>query len=216
MGQKFSNFVVMEAVNHSKNSALVGDSNSKHRRSVTSQKGRGNFLRKACFALLAAYLFSAADVFAQQQRGDMSAGVNVNIILPGIGAKYRYAINENFRLEGCFNWFIEKKAENQLLTAISDSEGEDIKRWDATLNTHWFFGRSNSLYFIAGGGIVHKNVVSSEVGLFDDENDIVPGFRPALNIGLGWDIRLGENLALNIEVKSRWLGLLSTGLVYKF
>jgi len=34
----------MEAENHFKNRAMAGDSISKHRRSDTSQKGRGNFL----------------------------------------------------------------------------------------------------------------------------------------------------------------------------
>ena len=53
MEQKFSNLGVMEAVNHSKNSAVEADTTSKHRRSITSQKGRGNLLRKICFALLA-------------------------------------------------------------------------------------------------------------------------------------------------------------------
>jgi len=56
MGQKFSNFVVMEAVNHSKNSAVEADTTSKHGASSKSLMSRGNFLRKAYFGLAALFV----------------------------------------------------------------------------------------------------------------------------------------------------------------
>ena len=58
MGQKFSSLGVMEAENHSKNSAMEAENHVKHGRSVTSQKGRRNFFRKACFGLLAAVVIT--------------------------------------------------------------------------------------------------------------------------------------------------------------
>jgi len=212
---KFSSLAgrVMEAANHSKNSAVEAENHVKHGASSKSHTSRGYFLRKMYFALLVAFLFSATDVFAQQQKGDMSAGANVNVILPGLGAKYRYALNQNFRVEGCFNWFIKKKAENQILNAnVPVEDLEDINRWDATVNAHWFFAKRKAPYLIAGVGVVHKNVIS----VLETEDLIVAGYRPAINIGIGWDINVGEKLTINIELKSRWLGLLSAGLVYKF
>jgi hypothetical protein len=51
MKQKFSNLSeVMEAANHSKNSAMEAENHVKHGASSKSQMSRGNFL-KACFAL---------------------------------------------------------------------------------------------------------------------------------------------------------------------
>jgi len=44
----------MEAVNHSKNSAMEADTISKHGRNSKSHTSRYNFFRIACFALLAA------------------------------------------------------------------------------------------------------------------------------------------------------------------
>ena len=48
MGQKFSNLVVMEAVNHSKNSAMEAENHAKHGASSKSLMSRMNFLRKTC------------------------------------------------------------------------------------------------------------------------------------------------------------------------
>ena len=53
MEQKFSNLGVMEAVNHSKNSAMEAENHEKHGASSKSPMSRMNFLR-ACFALLVA------------------------------------------------------------------------------------------------------------------------------------------------------------------
>ena len=50
MEQKFSSLEVMEAANHSKNSAMEAENHVKHGESSKSQMSRSDFL-KACFAL---------------------------------------------------------------------------------------------------------------------------------------------------------------------
>ena len=52
---QFSNLVggVMEAVNHSKNSAMEAENHVKHGACSKSLTSRENFLRKACIAVLA-------------------------------------------------------------------------------------------------------------------------------------------------------------------
>ena len=74
--KKFSFFSgVMEAVNHSKNSAMEADTISKHGRISKSHTSRGNFLSKACFVLLAGFIvFNGCDKDNNDNGGDDGNG----------------------------------------------------------------------------------------------------------------------------------------------
>ena len=62
MEQKFSSLGVMEAADHSKNSAVEAENHVKHGASSKSLMSRANFLRIICMALFAAvFVFSGCD-----------------------------------------------------------------------------------------------------------------------------------------------------------
>ena len=173
-------------------------------RSSASLNGRGNFLRKACFALLAVYLFSTADVFSQQQKGDFAAGLNIGLVHPGIGGKFQYVLAEKWRLQGDFAIYVPTEVD-------SSFDGDyKIKKWGADVNAHYMLSEKKvKPYLVFGLGWVNR-----KASIPDPSVDI--GSLPAANFGGGIDIGIGNNLALNFEIKIRLIALLQAGFVYRF
>jgi outer membrane protein X len=106
----------------------------------------------------------------------------------GIGAKLQYNLIKTLRLEGTFNYFLEK---------------DFFTMWDWGLNAHYLFFAGEKLVFypLAGAGILG---IQGE-GVSDSGSYTEFG----VNFGAGFDIKLTENTFLNFETKYR------TGEVYK-
>ena len=128
--QIFSN--AMAAANHLKNSAMVGDSSSKHRRSFASQKGRGNFLRIFIGSVFVLFLLCGSAIgqvfclIAEDNR-DFSVfiykkgGGKYDAHIHYYGRFYEYkdgSINKDGRLS--FSGRRDKKTYAFLITPISD------------------------------------------------------------------------------------------------
>ena len=186
--------------------AMVGDSISKHRRCSTSLKGRENLLRKVCFALLAASILYTANVSAQQ-KGDFAVGGHFSLLGMGVGPKLQYNVANKIRLEGAFTYYLLVSESRTFV----DSEASLNSWWDITANAHFLIpaGKAVVLYPVVGLGM--NKIVAKQVGYADESLTL-----PVINLGFGTEFKLGENIALNFELKIRVMALLTAGITYKF
>ena len=108
-------------------------------------------MKKLLFVLTAIMCLSVVSVNAQS-KGDMAAGVNLNLGFAygndmttedggdfsniGIGAKFQYNITDPIRLEAAFNKFLKK---------------DYISMYDFMVNAHYLFGIGNLTVYPAVG-----------------------------------------------------------------
>ena len=190
--------------------AMEADTISKNGRNSKSQMSRGN-LRKVCFALLAAGILSTANASAQQ-KGDMAVGGHFSLIGMGIGPKFQYNVANKIRLESAFTYYL-------LVSESSMFVDEDFSLnswWDVTVNAHFLIpaGKSVVLYPIAGLGINRIGYKEEAIGYFEEEKGTLT--LPVINLGFGSEFKLGEHIALNLELKIRAMALFNVGVAYKF
>ncbi len=128
----------------------------------------------------------------------------------GIGVRARYDINEQFRLDGNFNYYFKKN---------------NVEFWDINANLHYLFNITDrfDVYPLGGLGVVsakssyeYKNPVTNRWETISN-SDTKLGF----NLGGGVDFALTDDLYLNGEVKYQIVSgynqaVMSAGIVYKF
>jgi len=153
--------------------------------------------------IIALMAFVGMSAYAQAEKGDMAAGVNVsygtmdgynNI---GIGGKFQYNLTDAIRIEPSANYFLKK---------------DYLSMWDVNLNVQYLFNVAEKLtvYPLAGATMVG---VKPEGG--DGESEI--GF----NVGAGVEYQLTEKLGLNFDYKYQIVSdldrsVFSLGVVFKF
>lgn len=159
-----------------------------------------NFSKKMVVALLATFISAAA--FAQDNKGEMSFGANLNfsshsdVNNMGLGVKFRWVALDKFRLEPSFNYYFPKK-----------EEGVTYNMWDLSVNVHYLLNfpklEKFTFYPIGGLGIlgtkakiegVNLGVISTP-SISDSSTDV------ALNLGGGCDYKFNNKLTFNAEIK---------------
>ena len=132
----------------------------------------------------------------------------------GIGVRARYDINEQFRLDGNFNYYFKKN---------------NLEFWDLNANLHYLFNITDKFTAYPLGGLGYVNTkatytsyegidkygkpITAEVSTSDG--------RLGVNLGGGVDFALTDDLYLNGEVKYQIVSgynqaVMSAGIVYKF
>ena len=178
------------------------------RTSTLAHETRKNKQRLAVLlVVIAVYIFSAADVLAQQTKGDIAVGAHLSIGTagPGFGGNLRFNATDHVRLEGLFTIF----ASNTFDIEINGEKiQEDTKWWNAIVNMHYVFSNDTQKkfvpYMIAGLGFLGKGSGEDAGGL------------PVINIGAGADLKVVSNFALNFELKLRAVAPVTIGAVYTF
>ena len=171
---------------------------------------RNVLFKKAAIVIIAAVVMSVSAV--AQKKGDMAVGGNLSLIGLGLGPKFQYNVADKFRLEGNFTYYL-------LFTkAFIDSDGEidSFSWWDTTVNAHFLFPNASNkvvCYPIVGLGVNRISWVerSSYVGKIKES-----GSLPVVNIGCGFDFKVSEQLAINLEAKIRLMALVTAGVTYRF
>ncbi len=156
-------------------------------------------------------MFVFAASATAQDKGDMAAGVNLNLGAGdgltnfGIGLEYQWNVIDNLRLEPSFTYFIKK---------------DYISMWDISANVHYQFQLAErfDLYPLAGLSVMGVKA-SYDTGFYGKVSASDTDF--GVNLGVGCDYDLSERLALNLEAKYRISGnwgrfIIGIGVGYKF
>ena len=172
-------------------------------------------------ALFVASMFFSTNVSAQQQ-GDMAFGGHISqylesgFSLTGIGAKFRYTVTEQVRVEGAFTYFFPKEVARFM--GVSGN----VSMVDFGVNAHYLFPITDrfTLYPLVGLGLLGLRATVSGGGasVRNSENHVV------LNIGGGADIKVADNISINIEPKllrtfdnnTRGGFIISAGVIFNF
>ncbi len=160
---------------------------------------------KKLFFVFAALLVMAVSVNAQE-KGDMAVGAKFAIgtgdsyTNMGLGVKFQWNVSDAIRLEPAFTYFLKK---------------DYVTHTNLDLNVHYLFNLSDSfnLYPLAGAGIYWSKLKASGVE--------VKGNDVCINLGAGFDYKMSESLALNVEGQFKLVDgsnrfVPSVGLTYKF
>ena len=128
----------------------------------------------------------------------------------GIGVRARYDLNEQFRLDGNFNYYFKKNG---------------LEFWDINANLHYLFNITDEFtaYPLGGLGLGSikattelRDPFTGQVVYASSTSDTKLGF----NVGGGVDYQIADDLYLNGEVKYQIISgysqaVLSAGIVYK-
>ena len=137
---------------------------------------------------------------AKHQQGDMAFGGHVshymesNFSLTGIGARFRYTIMEQMRVEGTFTYFFPKE-----IVSFGDLLSANISMLNFSVNAHYLFPVTDriTLYPLVGLGFLGVRTTGTVLGINVQNSD---NFA-TLNIGGGVDIQVADNISINIEPK---------------
>lgn len=159
---------------------------------------------------------ACSGAFAQQ--GEKAAGLNLSygskIKNLSIGVKGQYGITNDIRLEGAFDYFLEKNG---------------MKMWDINANVHYLFPVTEQIkvYPLAGLSYSSWNT-STEVFSNNDDNYENSGSASSastgkigINLGVGGQYELNEKVTLNAELKYQLISdfsqvVFGVGVAYKF
>ncbi len=140
--------------------------------------------------LLIAVMFCVTSWSNAQEKGDMAAGVNLNMGFAykdysggnfGMGAKYQYSITDHIRLEPAFTYYFKK---------------DYISMWDLMANAHYLFKVADeklNLYPIVGVGAFGAK--ASVFGYSSSDTNF------AVNLGAGAEYRVSQNISVSAELK---------------
>lgn len=158
------------------------------------------------FFIIALMAFVGMSAYAQSEKGDMAAGVNVSYGTKdgfsniGIGGKFQYNLTDAIRIEPSANYFLKK---------------DYVSMWDANVNVHYLFNVAEKLtvYPLAGASLVGVKVDLGE----DSASESKFGF----NVGAGAQYWLTETFGLNFDFKYQMVSdfdrpVFSLGAVFKF
>lgn len=158
--------------------------------------------------LIIAIMFAGiGSAMAQTEKGKMAAGLSLlygtETQYLGIGAKYRYAISDEFRAEASLNY--QFKHDHETLT-------------DGNINFHYLLpvndGKLNT-YPILGVGFGSKHKCHTKVeGAYNgpSKNDGVVGF----NAGWGAEFEITEKAAVTLEAQYQFFNKNATQLLIGF
>lgn len=155
------------------------------------------------FFIIALMAFVGMSAYAQSEKGDMAAGVNVSYGTMegynnlGIGGKFQYNLTDAIRIEPSANYFLKK---------------DYVSMWDVNVNVQYLFNVAEKLtiYPLAGATMVGMKWEGGE-----GDSEI------GLNVGAGVEYKLTEKLGLNFDYKYQMVSeldrsVLSLGVVFKF
>lgn len=152
---------------------------------------------KKLFFVVCTMLISAS-AFAQQ--GQKTVGVHGNYMLDspnnfGIGANIGYEVIDNLRGVAEFNYFLKK---------------DHVSYWNVEVNANYLFRLASAFTLYPLAGI---DLLGCKVGDYSDS-------KLGLNLGVGAEYQLSNNLALKLEYnyKTQYDGysLLKFGVVIPF
>ncbi len=164
------------------------------------------------FFLVAAFAMVSAFASAQFQVGVHTLyGTDVENF--GIGVRGRYAINDQFRLDGNFNYYFKKNG---------------LEFWDINANLHYLIPVNDNftVYPLGGLGYGHwkattgGTVEAGGIKLEVPETSYSDG-KLGFNVGGGLDLQITDDLYFNAEVKYQIISgynqaVISAGIVYSF
>ncbi len=137
--------------------------------------------------LLAAAMLLSLGVTAQlsaQERGKIAVGGGLSYMTEqgqiGVGAKVRYGLAKNIRLEGGVNYFLPKN---------------DVSGLDLGVNAHYVVSLDDKISVYPLAGISYYRVSASFGGISISSSDLT------LNFGGGASYQLNDKLSLGAELK---------------
>ena len=150
-------------------------------------------------------------IIASAQQGDMSIGANLTYGFDanqlGLGPKFQYRLDEQWRGEASFNYFFEKN----YTTA-----------WDVNANVHYLFPLEYDLtiYPLVGLTYYHwsTDIDSHALGLLHDNLSTSSG-KLGLNLGCGLEYPITHDFRATAELKYQYVNkadqlVLSVGLLW--
>ena len=206
MFQYFKTGVVAAALNagtgadNQRQTAMEGDTISKHRRSSKSHTSRRYFLGISCSLMTAIALCFFTSASAQQGEkgigGNLIIGTGDDYTHFGVGAKFVYNVSDPIRLAVEFDFFPKK---------------DQVSWTDFSMYGHYLISvnERNAVYPAFGLGMVGVQAGGASASEF------------AFSFGGGFDHAVSSNLLLNFELRFKILdGLNRTnflvGLTHKF
>lgn len=171
-----------------------------------------------------------ASVSVMAQKGEMAGGLNLSygteISNLGIGVKYQYNVTNPIRLEGSFDYFLEK---------------DGLKMWDINVNAHYLFPVAEKFNVYPLVGLTYANCGVSGDGFFDlNDNGEWDDDEPSLsgdgsesgstsssegkfgvNLGAGVQYDITSKIAASFEAKYQIISgfnqlVIGVGAIYKF
>ena len=180
--------------------------------------------RVAMTAIIAVTISFAANAQnGKHQPGDMSFGGHVihfmddGFSLTGIGAKFRYTVLEQLRVEAGFSYFFPNE---QRILGIAVNQN----MLDFSVNAHWLFAMNErfTLYPLAGLGLVNlrTTVTADAIGLDGNTSES----HLIMNFGGGAELQLSDNISVHIEPRllrifedtNRGAFTISAGVMFNF
>ena len=155
---------------------------------------------KKLVVLFSMMFFIMGSAFAQ--KGIQAAGVHLSygteIESFGIGVKYQYNITDNIRLEPSMNYFFE-------------NNGVDM--FDLNANAHYLFPMASNIRVYPLAGLTFSS--------WDAGKGIDNVTRLGVNLGVGAEFDIADNLMLNFELKYQFVSdldqaVFNVGIAYMF
>ncbi len=166
--------------------------------------------------IIALMAFVGMSAYAQCEKGDMAAGVNVAYGTKdgfsnfGLGAKFQYNLTDAIRIEPSATYFLKK---------------DNISMWDVNVNLHYLFNVAEkfTLYPLAGVSLVgvKASYDGFEYGGYEIEGGSASDSKFGFNVGAGAQYWLTETFGLNFDFKYQIVSemdrpVFSLGGVFKF
>lgn len=183
--------------------------------------------------MLVAVVMIASVGSAFAQKGEMAGGLNLSygteISNLGIGVKYQYNVTNPIRLEGSFDYFLEK---------------DGLKMWDINVNAHYLFPVADKFNVYPLVGLTYANCGvggASGGGFLDyDGDEEWDADEPSLsgdgsesgssstsegkfgvNLGAGVQYDITDKIAASFEAKYQIISgfnqlVIGVGAIYKF
>ena len=138
-------------------------------------------------------------VQAKHQQGDMSFGGHIihymedGISLTGIGAKFRYTVIEQLRVEAGLSYFFPKEIAR--IMGIS----ANVSMLDFSVNAHYLFPINErlTLYPLVGLGLLNLRATATadvlDTRVSTSESHVI------INIGGGAEFQVADNISFHLE-----------------
>lgn len=152
-------------------------------------------------------VFFACISVSYAQQGQSAVGVYLNYgndTNLGLGVKYRYSFNDNWRLEPAFNYYFKH---------------DYVSLWDLGANVHYLFHPVEKINVYPLAGLHYANATAhlKDLGLGDNESDGKIG----VDLGAGADFKVASSLSIGVEAKYQIIEdfnqfVISAGITYSF
>ena len=154
-------------------------------------------------------VFMGTSAFAQQ--GEISIGGNITYGFDakklGIGPKFQYRIDENWRGEASLNYFFKK---------------DDVTAWDANANIHYLIPLPHEFTLYPLGGLTYYHVSTEVEAIVDEHHTTISSSdgKLGLNLGCGIEYPITEKFKATGEMKYQYINksdqpVISIGLTWR-